>query len=182
MKVLAKLNFARFVILATFLGSAVMGYLLYAQSQRLSEVDRALSRAPSRLQTLQGQALQVAELIRQTADEGLGRQADPEEYIRLVARDPDVRAGSVEIKPDDDEGSGYRDNIFKILPERDTSFSLGQIANFMYLLESRSRRVRVTEVEVKPVSKRGMKEHDILPGEWTFELEMTTREKIDSGR
>ncbi|MEO0650296.1 MAG: hypothetical protein AAFZ65_06425 [Planctomycetota bacterium] len=179
MQMLAKLNFARFVILATFLGSAAMGYLLYQQSQELDAVQGALARAPQRLQKLQGQALQVSELLRQTVDEGLGRQADPEDYIRQIARDKDVEAGSVEVKPDDNEGPGYRDNVFKILPERDKSFSLGKIANFMYLLESRSRRVRVTEVEIKPMGKRGMKEHDVLPGEWTFELEMTTREKIE---
>ena len=179
MQMLAKLNFARVVILATFLGSAVMGYLLYQQSQRLEAVERTLRRAPAQLQALQGKALQVAELIRQTADEGLGRQADPELYIRQIANDGDVEAGQVETKFDDRDGPGYKDNVFSITPSRDRTFGLGQIANFMYLLESRSRRVRVTEVEIKPVGQRGLKEHDVLPGQWTFELEMTTREKVE---
>lgn len=178
---LGKLNFARVVILLSFLGSAVLGYFVWAQNQELTELERDLGRAPLRLQKLQSQALQVADLERQAASEGLGRQSNPEDYIRTIARDPDVTMGSVETNPRTRSGRGYKDTIFDITPDtrNNDTFTLGQIANFMYLLESRSRRVRVTEVEVRPVGTRSRREHEVLSGDWTFEISMTTREKTE---
>lgn len=176
------LNFARTVILLSFLGSAVLGYFVWQQSQQLQELESDLARAPLRLQQLQAQALQAADLERQAASENLGRQSNPEDYIRDIARNPDVEMGSVEIDPRERSGRGYRDNIFDISPDKrstDQAFSLGQIANFMYLLEQRSRRVRVTEVEIKPVGTRGRREHEVLPGDWTYDISMTTREKLE---
>jgi hypothetical protein len=183
MGIFAKLNFARSVILLSFLGSAVLGWFVWQQRQELQELERTLNRAPERLQRLQAQALQVADLERQAASEGLGRQSDPETYIRSIATDREVKVGQVETDPRERTGSGYRDMIMDISPNKGAgqqSFALWQIANFMYLLESRSRRVRVTEVEIEPVGTRGRREHEVLSGEWTFDISMTTREKVEN--
>ena len=179
MELLKQLNFARAVILLSFIGSAVLGYLLYEQTGRLDELDRTLRQAPIQLQAIQGKALQVADLERQVVDEGLGRQSNPEDYIREQAISSTARMGQVEVSPNEVSGKGYVDNEFEVeSPKRNAAvFSLGQIANFMYQLEEQSRRVRVTEIEIKPAGKSGRREHEILSGEWTYRLTMTTREK-----
>ncbi|MHC4261062.1 MAG: hypothetical protein ACYSWX_00945 [Planctomycetota bacterium] len=180
MKLLAQLNFARFVILASFVGSMVLGYLLWVQTQELTQIDRTLRQAPVKVQGLQAQAMQVKDLMRQATDEGLGRQSDPEQYIRETARESSVNIGQVTPTPQTKEGQGYEDTHFTIKPARSNTrtFSLGAIANYAYRLEEKSRRVRVTEIQVTPTGRK-LREHEILPDEWTFTLKMTTREKVD---
>jgi hypothetical protein len=99
MGLLRHLNFSRAVILLAFVGSAVFGYLVYAQEQRLAEIEGVLRTAPMRMQALQAKALELDELVRQAASEGLGRQENPDDYIRTVARDPQVGVGAVDVAP-----------------------------------------------------------------------------------
>jgi hypothetical protein len=182
MQFLAKLNFTRVVIIGSFIGAAVLGYFVWQQQAALSDVERVLGSAPMKVRELQSQAMQIAELERQAQAEGLGRQSDPEYYIRSLARDSNVGVGEVDVSPREKRGAGFRDTIFDITPDKRSgrTYSLGQIANYMYLLESKSRRVRVTSVSISPVSAKSKREHEVLTGEWTFGLSMTTREKLDS--
>ncbi|QDU69945.1 hypothetical protein [Engelhardtia mirabilis] len=177
----AQLNFSRIVILLSFVGSAVLGYLVYEQQGRLSEVQEVLRITPKSVLGLQEKALQLKELERQVASDGLGGQSDPEEYIRGAAGNSNVRVGQVDIDPlsNFEPAKGIVDKRYKIEPARaaNKSYSLDQIANFMYLLESSSRRVRVTNVDIKPESTRRLKPHEVLPDAWTFELQITTRER-----
>lgn len=184
---LAYLNFSRVVIILSFVGSAVLGWFVYQQHQQLKEVEDVLAIAPRSVQGLQERALQLEELERQVESDGLGGQADPEEYIRAAARNPSVRIGSVETDPltDQEPAPGIVDRRYKIEPAQITGntaqgFGLDQIANYLYLLEQNSRRVRVTQIEIKPAVKRTLKAHETLPGTWDFSAQITTRERRGS--
>jgi len=177
----AQLNFSRVVILLSFVGSAVLGYLVYEQRNELSELDSVLRITPKSVVGLQEKALQLLELENQVASDGLGGQADPEDYIRSASQNSSVRVGLVDIDPlaNFEPAKGIVDKRYKIEPARaaNKSYSLDQIANFMYLLEQSSRRVRVTNVDIKPETPRRLKPHEVLPDAWTFELQITTRER-----
>ncbi|HEX6882412.1 MAG TPA: hypothetical protein VF530_03465, partial [Planctomycetota bacterium] len=72
------------------------------------------------------------------------------------------------------------DKIYKISPDQKSQkYPRLQIANFLYRLEEASRRVKVTRLKLIPFEKT-------TPGQvvkdlWTFEADLTTRTKIDSG-
>lgn len=182
----AQLNFSRVVIVLSFVGSAVLGYFVWEQSKALKEAELVLANTPRAIQSMQERALELMELERQVASDGLGGQSDPEQYIRAAAQDKKAAIGAVDVKPltEQENTKGIVDKSYKVEPARLGSstvqnFGLDQIANYLYLLEQNSRRVRVTKVEIQPSGSRSPKEHEVLPGTWKFSAEITTRERAD---
>lgn len=177
----SNLNFTRVVILLSVLGSAALGYLAYAKTQQLAELeDQVRLRAPLVVKDIQLKAKQLDLLQRQRDREGLVGQENPENYIRSIARDPNVDIGQVTIKSSDKPiGGGVVDKTYKIDPDYqlDPSKSYNnrvQISNYLYSLERESRRVKVTQFKIEPKDK--VKPEDVLNDRWTFTAEMTSRQ------
>lgn len=181
---LSNMNLPRGVFLFGVLASAVLGWLVYRDAQRLDQIHRDLRRVPGEVQEIQRLALQLKDLQEVAGTEGILRaQGDAELYIRRIAAMDKVAIGQVTITPSRGRGTtqkGIEDLRYKIEPtNRNTKFTRGQIGNFLYQLEAESRQVKVTSVKLDPFEK-------IKPGElnqadtWTFSAEVTNRKKEES--
>jgi len=178
---LQRMSFPRIVILLCSLGSLAFGVLVYLRTTRLAEVHNELVTVKSVVRDIQTDAYRLAELQKAAGAENFKSQDEPETYIRKIAADDHINVGTVDIAPSTkNPARGIEDNIYKITPrEKSQRFTLGQVGNFLYKLEAESRRVRVTQLKLTPYEK-------VTPGQvgkdaWTFEAELTTRTKVESG-
>jgi len=176
----ANMNFPRAVILFSLTGSAVLGYLVYQQTERLKELELELRRAPAVVTQIQQSAMRLDELNQAADREGLkGEQSDPELYIRRVAATDNVNIGQVDISVSaSTPARGLEDRKYKIRPtNKNERFSRGGIGNFLYKLEADSRRVKVTSVKMTPVER--VKPGEVGNDSWTFEVEITSRQTVE---
>ena len=178
------MTFPRWVILTSLLASAVLGYYVYERSNRLEEIHRELDRTPGVVKRIQELGIQLNQLQEQRGGEalrGAGDQIDFETYIRSIAADPKVSVGQVRTSPTKrSPKSGYEDLMIKIVPaNKDPRFTRSQIGNFLYKLESDSRRVKVTSLRLEPANR--LKPGEIGDDEWTFDVTITVRSSIQQG-
>jgi hypothetical protein len=176
-----RMSFPRAVILFCSLGSVVLGVLVWMRSQRLEEVKRELARVPEIVREIQVDAYRLDELQRSSDSEQLKAQAEPLTYIQSIGAEKNVAMGQLKIDPSTrTPARDIEDKIYKISPDQKSQkYPRLQIANFLYRLEEASRRVKVTRLKLIPFEK-------VTPGQvvkdlWTFEADLTTRTKIDSG-
>ncbi|QDU86422.1 hypothetical protein Pla163_35730 [Planctomycetes bacterium Pla163] len=172
------MNFARWVILLSFLGSAVLGYFVYEQKQRLTEVEGQVELAPRLVKNLVAEAHKLESLINVAADRQDLDSIDS--YITKTASAKQIEIGSVDIKPGTRAyGTAFEDEIYTIKPPsivRKPEYQRTKIANFAYMLE-RGTSVRVTRLRLFPPSHYKFKPHEIGPDVWTFELEVRQRRR-----
>jgi hypothetical protein len=181
MSFFANMNLSRWMILGSLTGSAILGYFVWERGNRHDEIVKELARVPSMIRSIQSKALELDELQRLADKEGLKGKDDPEFYIRGVARNDRVKIGLVDItKRTTSPARGIEDRVYKIKPSvKNTKYSRGSIANFLYKLEEGSRRVRITHVKIEPADK--VRPGEIGPDTWTFEAEMTSRQGAEGG-
>lgn len=173
------MNFPRTVIVVMLLASATLGWFLYQDKQRLAQVEVDLAKAPAVARRIQEMGLQLQSLYEARDKDGLSRTESPEFYIASVAMDPKISIGQPNISSSKKEPfAGIVDRKFSIKPTSSKKeFHRSQIGNFLYQLEAESRRIRVTRFKLTPIG-------NVKPGEvggdaWTFEAEITSREKIE---
>lgn len=181
MSFIKNMSFPRGVILCCSLGSIVLGALVYLKSQRLAEVQRELGRVKDVVREIQSDALRLDQLQMSAGSEKFKAQDEPETYIRAIATEKVVTLGQVDInKKSSSPARGIEDTIYTItLGTKGQRCNRQQIGNFLFRLEEASRRVKVTRVKMTPFPK-------VSPGEigkddWTFEADLRTRSKVDSG-
>jgi hypothetical protein len=180
---LASMNLARWIMVLGGLGSVALaanGWRLMNERERLEAAlrpDGLVERTSSNIQNLG----KLCSKLQADADrEGLsGAQAEPSVYFRDLAKDDKVRLGQVDIKtPTSQEVyPGTRDLTYQLQPQTDRGAARDKIFNYMYLLEQRSRRVKVTQIRLTP-------EQRLEPGDtgndmWKWEIELTSRTKVD---
>jgi hypothetical protein len=73
---------------------------------------------------------------------------------------------------------GTRDIKYALKPQSDRGAARDKIFNYMYLLEQRSRRVKVTSIQLSPEQK-------LNPGDtgndlWKWRIELTSRTKDET--
>ena len=180
MNFIRSLNFPRCVIIVSLILSTALGYLVYERGQRLEQIHSELKLVPQLVRDIQKLGIELNNYQEVSSGEILkGEDYDAETYIREIAADPNVNIGQVKTTPS--KKSPYReveDHIYKIVPDsRNPRFTRSQIGNFLYKLESASRRVRVTSVKLIPSSK--VKAGEVGDDIWTFEAAITTREKVE---
>ncbi len=170
------MTFPRWVILVMFTASAVLGWFVYERSKRLETVQIELSRTPKLVKEIQELALELDGLQRAADKEGLRGEADLEFYIRSVGSHEAVRIGQVNTTPRTSSPMrGVEDRVLKIQPtNKDARYTRGQIGNFLYRLEEKSRRVKVTRIKLDPWKR--IKPGEIGDDNWTFEAEITSRQ------
>jgi hypothetical protein len=173
------LNLARGIVL----GSLVLSLLLAVNGFRLHQERVALEAAlaqevPDLARETQVLSRRYSMLYKQAELEGLKGQSDPESYLRGLASDPQVRLGGVEItKPQAQRPSkGVIDIKYRIVPQtRDRGANRKNLANYLWLIEEKSRRVRVTQFSMT-------REGNLKPWEygndlWKWDVEVTSRQK-----
>lgn len=175
------MSFPRGVIVCCTLGSIALGVLVYMKHQRLSEVHRELDRVQGLVKEIQTAALRLDQLQQSAGNEKFKAQDEPETYIRAIAGEKVVSLGQVDItRSTKSPMRGIEDTIYKItLQTKSQRCSRQQIGNFLFRLEEASRRVKVTRIKMTPFTK--VSPGEIGKDEWTFEADLTTRTKLDSG-
>jgi hypothetical protein len=165
-------------------GSVFLGWQAMQQRETIALYESAVSEG--------GEAEQVAQRIlrsaysytqykERSAKEGVkGDGADQvNSYIFGVAADPNVLWGNPRIeKPREVERmKGYTDLIYTIKPaEKDAWFDRARIANFFFLLEKNSRKLRITNIDLRAAQKN-LKPHEIPEDRWYVDLKVTMRER-----
>lgn len=173
------MNLARGIILGSVVLSlvlAVTGYRLYRQRVAL-EVALA-QEVPDLARETQVLSRRYSALYKQAELEGLKGQSDPYTYFRELAADSKVRLGSVEITqpPAQRPSKSVIDIKYRIVPStRDRGASRKNLANYLWLIEDKSRRVRVTQFSMT-------REGNLKPWEygndlWKWDIEVTSRQK-----
>jgi len=148
------MNFARWSILVSILGSLALVWFGLWQNSQLSE-------------SLKGESLQG--------------EADMQSYIYKVATMDRVEVGNLNLATPAAEqfSKGVVDKKISIRPDnRERSFPRTTIANFLYTLEAQSRRVKVTMVTIENFDRR-KKNHEIPDDKWTFLAEITSRQRSE---
>ena len=180
---LHQMTFPRWVILTSFLASAILGYYVYERSNRLEQIQVELRRAPALVQEIQSLGVARNNLNSISSGEvlrGGGDQIDFETYIRSIAADKKVSVGQVRTSPTVRSPiAGYEDRMIKIVPaNKDPRFTRSQIGNFLYKLEADSRRVKVTSLRLEPADR--LKPGEVGDDEWKFDVTITVRSKAES--
>lgn len=175
------LNLPRVVILLSFLASAVLAWFnleLDAKLDQLREEEKNL--APDTVRNIQELSIRITQLKTQLQDDQWLGQNNPGSYVRTIAQDNTVMLGQVDVVPsrDDKLGNGVVDKKYTVRPvNKDRGWSKNNLGNFLWTLENNSQRVRVTRVKIHQPSKRRTKPHEIPPDEWTYEVEITSRQR-----
>lgn len=181
MSFLTNLTFPRVVIIMSLLGSAVLAWFDFTMGQELDRLkSENATQAPALVTKIQEHSLMLNQLVQQYEDEGYKGQGNPSSYVREIAQNDNVRLGQVTVTPSnpDSLGGGLVDMKWLIRPDnKDRGWSKENIANFLFKLESDSRRVRVTRLKLIPPSKVRTKPHEFPPDEWTYEVEITSRQR-----
>jgi hypothetical protein len=177
------MNLARWIMLVGGLAVVGLAYNGWKLHQERSALDLALApggdveRISGKIQLL---GKQISKLQSDADREGLSGQDDPSLYFRGFASDPNVRLGQVEIAGPKVQTiiKGTEDLQYTIRPQSDSGAPRDRIVNYMYLLESKSRRVRVTALQLTPAQK--LKEWEHSNDMWKWSIELTSRAKVEA--
>jgi len=174
------MNLARWIIVGSLVASAALGANGWRLHRDRVELEQALKvQVPKLAQDIQALSRKYSKLFKEAEREGLRGQDDPQSYIRGLAQDPNVSLGAVDIRPQSPTNpiKGVVDKRYVISPQdKNRGFSKDRIANYMWLLEQQSRRVRVTNIRFE-------QEQKLKPWEfgddlrWKWEIEVTSRQK-----
>ena len=179
MSFFSNMSLARWIILLSALASIGLFAVGFAQRrERLRLVDELNARIPKAAFDIQVAALEHTQLYGELQREGLKGQSNPDEYIRVLARDSKVQLGGVEIQATN-PGSprkGVIDRKYTIKPQDPKAgHNRDRLANYMYLLEQKSQRVRVTYLRLDPLDKH--QPWEIGSDKWKWEIEVTSRQQ-----
>jgi hypothetical protein len=170
------------VLLCCLIGSVPLGVLDWLKYQRLGEVKTELVRVKDLVKEIQTDALRLDQLQRSASTDKFKQQDAPETYIRAIAGEDVVAIGQVDIsKKEKTPARGIEDTIYTISPQSKTQrCTRHQVGNFLYRLEQGSPRVKVTRLKLSRLPK--VNAGEIGKDEWMFEVDLTTRAKVDTGR
>ena len=173
------MNFARALILVCLMASGALAYTGWKQYEEIQANGAALAkggRYEDLTRRVQQSARTYTQLVRERDAEGLVGQENPESYIRKAAFHVSAQLGEVNITPIDRPRGNFVDHTYRIVPaDKEAEFSRTAVANFLYMLEADSHRVRVTDLGIQ-VAGVGRRDPAAIPKDrWSFDVEVTTR-------
>jgi len=176
-------NLTRGVIVISLLASIWLGFQVKERYELMQRLDARLEMDAGMLATeIQRGSQRLQQLIDASSREGFKSQANPDTYLRAQAADPMANLGDINItkrETDVNGVSGLVDKIWTLKPQDNKSrFARQDIANYMQLLEERSRRVKVTHVNLKQVDNKRNHEYSDDYG-WTFSIDVTSRQAVE---
>lgn len=165
-------------------GSAFLGWQATQQRATIARYEAAVSEggeAEQLSQRILRSAYSYTQYKERSAKEGVkGDGADQvNSYVFGLAADPNVLWGNPKIeKPREQERlKGYTDYTYAIKPaEKDAWFDRNRIANFFFLLEKNSRKLRITSIDLRTAQKN-LATHEIPEDRWYVDLSVTMRER-----
>tara|TARA_R110002126_G_scaffold28577_8_gene95346 strand:+ start:6206 stop:6805 length:600 start_codon:yes stop_codon:yes gene_type:complete len=186
-------NTVRVLILLFLIGSIPMGMQVWKREQGIRTLAAQVghhrnfearsvqgSELVARVDSIITLAKEHSELQKSLKGEGIRGNDSPMVYVRTIAKDSKINLGRVEINASEKDYGGFIDKIFSITPQDSkTTFTRQAISNFMYKLESDSRRVRVTKFNIDATDENGRRPKiDVLPSDlWSFDCEISIREQ-----
>lgn len=178
----SSMNTARWIMVMGGLGSIALGangWRLHTQRVELEAAlvtDGPIERTVQKIQYL---GKQCTKLQSDADREGLSGQSEPILYFRGLATDPNVRFGGVEVGELSPQViiKGTEDRRYQLKPQVDKGQPRDRIVYYMYLLESKSRRVRVTSIQLTPEQK--LKEWEPSNDIWKWNIDLTSRTKVE---
>ena len=180
----ANLNFARVLIISMLVVSIPLGWMAWERNGQIAELRAALAKqgeVENTVRDIQALSRRHSALVREVDAEGIVGQANPRSYITKIAYREEIELAQLKIDPSTREPiKGVVDNIYRVTSsQKDKSFGRVRLGNFFFMLEEKSRRVRVTELKLETANRR-LKPHEFPDDQWTFECKVTSREKKDS--
>lgn len=176
------MNLARWIMVMGLLGAVALGVSGWRFHAERLELEAALE--PGGMVEQKSANIQklgkLCTKLQSDADrEGLSGQTEPILYFRGLASDGGVRLGSIEVAAMAPQVyiKGTEDLQYTLRPQIDKGYPRDRIVYYMYLLESKSRRVRVTSIQLNPEQK--LKEWEISNDMWKWNLELTSRTKVE---
>ncbi|MEM6671654.1 MAG: hypothetical protein AAF726_02350 [Planctomycetota bacterium] len=165
-------------------GSLVLGWQAMKQQRVIDEYEAALRPGGEVEKLAEGilkRAYQYTEYKERSANEGVkGDRADSvSTYVFELAARPRVQWGNLDIaKPRTTPAiDGFEDTNYRITPkDKNAQFERAKIANFLYLLEEESRKLKITEIDLR-IADRKVKDHEVPADRWSVDLTVTVRDR-----
>lgn len=180
------MTFSRFVILMSFLGAAVFGYLYYQEREKQVVLDDFLYElnGPKSIQSLVQKALELNELQdRVTGSEfTLDGDVSLDSYIRFCAFEAEIGQVVATPKSQTLDRGRIEDVVYTIKPNAgiDAQFPRTTIANMAYKLEAEDPRVRVTRLKLTYPKGVRVDPHQIYENDlWDWEIEVRVRRRVE---
>ena len=152
------LNLARAIMLFSIVGALALGFYGWQRHRQVAELRQHYQEDVAKVvREVMQLGRKHTQLTLAARKDSLTGQADLESYIRSIAAADRVDIGNVNISNSAPASSlkGVVDKTYLIKhSDKDRSFSRSMIANFLYKLESDSRRVRVTDIKLETADKR----------------------------
>ena len=186
MTFLKQMTFAQGMIIVCLLGSLALSPLLYGNYKAIGELtaavaeDGELSKLVARIQS---NSLLYSQLYEQKSGEALQGQGRTTEYLLAIAGDDNVDLGRINLpRPQVNEsGGGIVDETFTIKPDDPTrAFDRVNIGNFLFTVENKTRRLRVTQISMGALNATGKQKvmpEDLPSDKWTFSCRVTSRSR-----
>jgi hypothetical protein len=183
---LKQMTFAQGMIIVCLLGSLALSPLLYGNYKAIGELTAAvaeggeLSKLVARIQS---NSLLYSQLYEQKSGEALQGQGRTTEYLLAIAGDDNVDLGRINLpRPQVNEsGGGIVDETFTIKPDDPTrAFDRVNIGNFLFTVENKTRRLRVTQFSMDALNATGkqkVRPEDLPSDKWTFSCRVTSRSR-----
>lgn len=167
-------------------GSVFLGWRAMQQQETIDRYEAAVSEggaAEQLAQRILRSAYSYTQYKERSAKEGVkGDGADQvNSYIFELAARSKVLWGNPKIEKPSEQRSlpGYTDLVYAIKPaESNAWFDRPRIANFFYLLEAESRKLRITHILLRAAQKN-LKPHEIPEDRWYVDLKVTMRERSE---
>lgn len=181
-------TFAKFMILLCLIGSGALAYQDWKQYQSLNTLRSDLRPGAGKVEqtVVETQKLgrRYAELQKALSGDALAGKDNPLSYIYEIADKPMVDLGTVDIQTSSRAGVGGAntvDKIYTITPaDRNRSFPRYSIANFLFTLEEKSPRIRVTKITIDQMNRdqRAQIKPEEYPADtFSFTAQVTSRER-----
>lgn len=174
----------RIMIILLLAGSGYLGWSAMEQQKTIDRYEAALEpdgQVERLARSILTRAHNYTRDKERSAKEGLkGDGADSvNTYVFEIAARNQVQWGNPKIsKPRSAENmQGYEDSIYKITPaEKSAEFDRNRIANFFYLLEAESRKLRISNIDLR-LAEKNIKPHDIPNDRWSVDVTVVMRER-----
>lgn len=181
------LTFAKVMIALCLIGSGVLAWYdwqQYREIQRLEDALRPNGPVELHVREIQRLGKQYAELHETLRGDELIGQESPLFYIQSIADRDKIGIGDVDIRTNERESRRTTvDKIYQITPtNRDRDYAKLSIANFLYTLEEKSPRIRVTKLSIDQLDqeKRNRPRPTEYPSDrYQFSAEVTSRERLE---
>ena len=172
------------MIVLLLAGSAFLGWRAMQQQKTIDRYEAAMApdgEVEQLAQRILKRAHTYSQYKERSAKEGVkGDGADRvNSYIFEIAARRNVIWGNPKIgKPRESRPlTGFTDSVYSITPaEKNASAGRNQIANFFFLLEDESRKLKITNIDLRLATKN-VKPHEIPPDLWAVDLSVTMRER-----